>query len=154
MTSYPHNNFVLHNAYHAQIQESYEIGSDSYAEQPNVWLPEDVLPGFRAFMTDFYWECNETAKTLLQALAMGIGLEDENYFLSSHTGHHNQLRLLHYLPVPSTDYLGDTETRSRLSAHTDWASITMVFQDDCGGLQVCWVSFHCIPFEFIYFTPV
>jgi isopenicillin N synthase-like dioxygenase len=105
-------------------------------------------------MTDFYWECNETAKAILQALAMGIGLEDENYFLSSHTGHHNQLRLLHYLPVPSTDYLGDTETRSRLSAHTDWASITMVFQDDCGGLQVCSVSFHCIPFGFIYFTPV
>ena len=34
----------------ADVKESYEIGSDEYADQPNVWLPEDVLPGYREFM--------------------------------------------------------------------------------------------------------
>lgn len=115
-------------------QESYEIGSETYPEQPNVWLPEHILPGFRAFMNEFYWECHENAKMILRAMAIGIGLSDEDYFLESHTGHHNQLRLLHYPPI-SAKQLED-KTKTRLDAHTDWGSITMVFQDECGGLQV------------------
>lgn len=85
-------------------------------------------------MNDFYWECNENAKMILRAMAIGIGLSHEDYFIASHTGHHNQLRLLHYPPI-SAQQLQD-KTSTRLDAHTDWGSITMVFQDDCGGLQV------------------
>ncbi|KAL8691729.1 MAG: hypothetical protein Q9224_004107, partial [Gallowayella concinna] len=85
----------------SDIKESYEIGSDKYAEQPNVWLPNDVLPGFRDFMTRFYWDSWENAKMILKAMAIGIGLDDEDYFLRYHSGHENQLRLLHYPSVPA-----------------------------------------------------
>ncbi|KAH6652811.1 Clavaminate synthase-like protein [Truncatella angustata] len=115
-------------------KESYEIGSETFALQPNVWLPQDVLPGFREFMVKFYWECFETAKTLLRALAIGIGIEDEEYFLRFHSGESNQLRLLHYPPI-ETEKL-TSETAARMPAHSDWGSITLLFQDDCGGLQV------------------
>jgi isopenicillin N synthase-like dioxygenase len=115
-------------------QESYEIGSDTFARQPNVWLPEDVLPGFRAFMLGFYWRCFETAKQLLRALAVGIGLDDEEYFLRFHSGENNQLRLLHYPPV-ETEKL-ESRAVARMPAHSDWGSITMLFQDGSGGLQV------------------
>jgi hypothetical protein len=27
------------------VQESYEIDSQEHDEQPNVWLPEEALPG-------------------------------------------------------------------------------------------------------------
>lgn len=86
-------------------------------------------------MTDFYWECHENAKMVLRALAVGIGLSDEEHFFASHSGHHNQLRLLHYPPIAASKL--EDHTRTRLDAHTDWGSFTMVFQDDCGGLQVC-----------------
>ncbi|RYP32427.1 hypothetical protein DL767_005191 [Monosporascus sp. MG133] len=118
----------------ADVKESYEIGSEDFELQPNVWLPEEVLPGFRSFMTQFYWTCFETAKELLRALALGVGLEDENYFLNYHSGENNQLRLLHYPPVEAEKL--SSNVVARMPAHSDWGSITMLFQDETGGLQV------------------
>lgn len=71
---------------------------------------------------------------ILQAMAIGIGLEDEDYFLRYHSGHENQLRLLHYPSVPAASL--EEGSMTRMDAHSDWGSITMLFQDDCGGLQV------------------
>lgn len=110
------------------------MGSDDYPYQPNVWLPEPILPGFREFMTAFYWKSWENAKMILQAMAIGIGLDDENYLLRYHSGHENQLRLLHYPSVPTAEV--ENQSMTRMDAHSDWGSITMLFQDDCGGLQV------------------
>ena len=115
-------------------KESYEVGSEQNADQPNVWLPEETLPGFRTFTTEFYWECFEAAKQILKAIALGIGLGDESFFFRYHTGHNCQLRLLHYPPVAAADV--ESGRFARMPAHTDWSTLTMLFQDDCGGLEV------------------
>lgn len=85
-------------------------------------------------MTKFYWQCFSTAKELLRAVAIGVGLEDQDFLLRFHSGENNQLRLLHYPPV-ETEKLS-SNAMARMPAHSDWGSITMLFQDDCGGLQV------------------
>ncbi|KAI1422960.1 hypothetical protein F5Y12DRAFT_786395 [Xylaria sp. FL1777] len=118
----------------SDVKESYEIGSEDLVQQPNVWLPRDVLPGFREFTTMFYGRCFEVAKELLRALALGIGLDDEDFLLRFHSGVNNQLRLLHYPPV-EVEKLANNEV-ARMPAHSDWGTITMLFQDDGGGLQV------------------
>ncbi|KAL7623321.1 hypothetical protein AAE478_007002 [Parahypoxylon ruwenzoriense] len=118
----------------ADFKESYEIGSEDSELQPNVWLPEGVLPGFREFMTGFYWKCFGAGKELLRALAIGIGLDDEDWFLQFHSGENNQLRLLHYPPVEAEKL--SSNVVARMPAHSDWGTITMLFQDECGGLQV------------------
>ncbi|KIW27546.1 uncharacterized protein PV07_07274 [Cladophialophora immunda] len=115
------------------LKESYEIGSEENTEQPNVWLPEDVLPGFRSFTTKFYWECSGVAQSILSAMALGLGL-DEDFLLRFHSGHNNQLRLLHYPPVEAASLA--SAAVARMPAHTDWGSVTLLFQDDCGGLEV------------------
>ncbi|KAI1081061.1 Clavaminate synthase-like protein [Whalleya microplaca] len=118
----------------SDVKESYEIGSEDFELQPNVWLPEEVLPGFRGFMTEFYWRCFEAAKELLRTLAIGVGLDDEDFFLRFHSGENNQLRLLHYPPVEAEQL--SSNAIARMPAHSDWGTITMLFQDECGGLQV------------------
>ena len=130
-------------------KESYEIGSDDNPDMPNIWPPDDVLPEWRPFMTKFYWTLFQAAKKILKALALGIGLEDEDHLLKYHSGHRNQLRLLHYPPVPAAAIEGGKI--SRMPAHTDWSTMTMLFQDDCGGLQV---EDPKRPAEFIDVPPV
>jgi hypothetical protein len=76
-------------------------------------------------------------------------LKDPEYMLKFHAGHNNQLRLLHYPPIPAAEL--ENETSARMPAHSDWGSITMLFQDDCGGLEV--ESQH-VPGEFIKVTPM
>lgn len=115
-------------------KESYEIGSEANKEQPNVWLPEGTLPGFKNATTAFYWKCNKVAQTILQALAMGIGLDDSTHLTRHHSGLNNQLRLLHYPPVAAADL--ESEKVARMPAHSDWSTITLLFQDDCGGLEI------------------
>jgi isopenicillin N synthase-like dioxygenase len=116
------------------FKESYEVGSESNTEQPNVWLPPDVLPEWQPTMQKFYWTCFEAAKTILRALALGIGLPEEQ-LLELHSGNYSQLRLLNYPPIPakSLEIGGGFE---RMPAHTDWTTISFLFQDECGGLQV------------------
>lgn len=115
-------------------KESYEVGSEDFVDMPNVWPPDEVLPEWRPFMTSFYWTCFEAAKKILQALALGLGLEDENVLLKPHTGLNNQLRLLHYPPIPAAAL--DSEKFARMPTHSDWSTCTLLFQDSCGGLQV------------------
>src|SRR5947207_1342982 len=65
-------------------------------------------------MTSFYWICFEVASNILRALALGIGL-DEDHLLKLHSGHYNQLRLLHYPPIQDR-FVGDERlTRARYS---------------------------------------
>lgn len=115
------------------VKESYDIGSEKNPSQPNQWIPDEILPGFRTFMNKFYWECFHAAGEILQALAVGLNL-DENHLLQKHSGNNNQLRLLHYPPVPAQEL--EDHRAARCPAHTDWSSITLLFQDDCGGLEV------------------
>lgn len=133
----------------SDCKESYEVGSEENAQQPNVWLPEETLPGFRKFTTKFYWECNKVAQSILRAMALGIGLGDSDYLIKYHSGHNNQLRLLHYPPVPAAQL--ESQSVARMPAHSDWGSITMLFQDDCGGLEV---GDPCTPGKFVPATPM
>ncbi|KAI5193529.1 thymine dioxygenase [Aureobasidium subglaciale] len=115
-------------------KESYEIGSEDNSFMPNVWLPEDVLPGFRDFGLSFYWKCNAVAQKILTALAIGLQLDSADTLTQVHSGDYNQLRLLHYPPIRAEEL--EKQTSARMPAHSDWGSITLLFQDDCGGLQV------------------
>ncbi|KAF2785925.1 putative leucoanthocyanidin dioxygenase [Melanomma pulvis-pyrius CBS 109.77] len=116
-------------------KESYEIGSEENKIQYNIWLPEEVFPGFREFTTKFYWELNKTAMFILDALILSLEFtEDEaNNVRALHSGHDNQLRLLHYPPIESGRL--EDQYASRLGAHTDWSAFTLLFQDTHGGLQ-------------------
>jgi isopenicillin N synthase-like dioxygenase len=124
------------------------MGSEQNSEQPNVWIPDAALPGFREFMQQFYWDCFAVGGNILRAIALGLDLE-EDHLLKIHSGHNNQLRLLHYPSIPAEAV--ESDKMARMPAHTDWSSITMLFQDDCGGLEVEDID-H--PLRFIPATPI
>ncbi len=43
-------------------------------------------------MTTFYWTCFDVARSLVRALALGIGLDDETFLDPFHSGQNGQLR--------------------------------------------------------------
>ena len=112
------------------------MGSENNPAQPNIWLPDPILPDFRTYMTSFFWELDKSAKRILEAIATGLNLsQDERAELMRlHSGHNNQLRLLHYPPI-ETEKL-DKRAISRMPAHQDWSLFTIDFQDSVGELEV------------------
>nr|XP_053639392.1 uncharacterized protein LOC128693599 [Cherax quadricarinatus] len=72
----------------------------------------------------------------MAATALSLGREKE-YFISMHRELGTEkgltcLRVNHYPPVPDTVPQGIT----RFAAHSDFGTLTFLFQDDAGGLQV------------------
>lgn len=93
------------------------------------------LPEFRSTVIDFFAACVQTADAVLQAIALALKLPPD-FFTLCHSQQVHTLRLLHYPPLPSdpsTEYL-------RAAAHTDYGSITLLFQDAIAGLEVQTVS--------------
>ncbi|KAH0841254.1 hypothetical protein AYO21_06867 [Fonsecaea monophora] len=115
------------------FKESFELGREDDERTPNIWFPDEVLPGFRAFMTGYFDTCYGTALSLLRAIALGMDLP-EDFFEGYHTKRDNQLRLLHYPPVEAA--LLRDGAMERIAAHSDFGTMTLLFQDEVGGLEV------------------
>lgn len=119
------------------VKEAFNIGLRS------VW-PADQ-PDFKSAVSRFYQHCTQrVAPQVLSAFAIALNLPP-NYFDDKH-GENYFLRLLHYPPVSQT--LEDGQLRA--GAHTDYGSITLLLQDEVGGLEVqtCegeWISAPPLP---------
>jgi isopenicillin N synthase-like dioxygenase len=86
---------------------------------------------FRDAALTFYEEGLAAAYCLLRILAAALELPAD-YFITRHNGENVTLRFLHYpanLQAKSGAQLG-------AGAHTDYGSITLLFQDDVGGLEL------------------
>ncbi len=123
---------------HPELEEAH---SDNRAavDGTNRW-PE-TLPHFRATMFEYLAVCERLGLRLLGALCLGLGVDEDAltpYFSPAHTG----FARLNYYPLhdplepagaASVTPLGDMA----LHHHSDAGALTILLQDDVGGLQVC-----------------
>lgn len=84
-------------------------------------------------MVSFFDTCRVLYMRIMQAIALGMGM-DEHFFDPFVDNGDNNLRLLHYPPV-GKDVFGNP-AQVRAGEHSDYGSITLLFQDRRGGLQV------------------
>lgn len=118
------------------LKESFEIGRDGVESQENKW-PENLDAEGKDFtmtMRNFFAMCNDLHVKFMQSLALGMGLP-LNFFDEYTSGGDNNLRLLHYPPVHKSVFQ-QNEGQVRAGEHSDYGSITLLFQDARGGLQV------------------
>lgn len=99
--------------------------------------PSEGVDDFRDVQVSFFLRCKELSLRVLRLMALGLGLESEA-FLSAHKHigsdvNGTTLRALYYPPVNSRCVKGD---QLRCGEHSDYGSITLVFQSPEGGLQV------------------
>lgn len=120
----------------ADLKESHEIGREGEPDFPNPWPDrfDDAGTLFKTQMLHFFDRCSTLHVQVMRAMAVGLGL-DEAWFDPFCDGGDNTLRLLHYPSVPSALFAQNAST-VRAGAHTDYGSITLLFQDRAGGLQV------------------
>ncbi|KAF2177390.1 thymine dioxygenase [Zopfia rhizophila CBS 207.26] len=114
-------------------KESYESGNVDDPAQPNIWLPEDELPGFRAFMEIYFTLCASLVHRILDALSLSLHVPSPG-LSPTHNKSLFQLRLLHYPSLPISQLTKNA--RSRINAHSDFGTLTLLFQDSVGGLEV------------------
>lgn len=82
-------------------------------------------------MNEFYHKCHLLNVRIMSLLATALGLE-ASHFEPSIFERNNTLRLLHYPSVARQE----NKSTQRLGAHTDFGTITLLWQDMSGGLEI------------------
>ena len=132
-------------------KETFDMAMDIHPQHPvaqacpALYGPNQYgeLSGFQQQMNQHYGLLMSVARHMLRAMAIALGLEDDfftRYFTSEHI---SVLRMIHYPPRPADQVVA--EGAMAAGAHTDYGCITLLAQDDVGGLEVqskdgSWIS--------------
>ncbi|XP_045130714.1 UPF0676 protein C1494.01-like isoform X2 [Portunus trituberculatus] len=129
-----------------ELRESFDIHT------PDGTFPDQELASLRPATRTLFEKCSTLSSRLLTAMAIALGLE-RSYFVKRHKGlaglkNSSSMRLLYYPALPADE--GADEGVTRCGAHTDYGTVTLLFQDTRGGLEVkerggSWVSALPIP---------
>lgn len=122
------------------LKEGYTFAADLSADHPyrNANIPEVApnrwpapLPGFRENLLDYYLPMLELGRHLMHLLAVSLDLP-ETFFDEAYRFANPALRIHRYPPHPANAAFNQLGA----GAHTDWGVITLLAQDDNGGLEV------------------
>lgn len=98
---------------------------------PNQWFSseQDILPGYRELMMEWFRRAEKVADTLTEILAIGLGL-DPKYFDDKVFGSERMslTKLIRYPPTP--------DNRAGVNAHHDTGFLTLLCCETSPGLQV------------------
>ena len=101
----------------------------------NIW-PDTAMPEFKPFMQNFWDVCYVVQQDVFEAIAIGLHLDNAAILADMHLHQVNEMRLTHYPEIKLADLESDgTSQKTRISPHTDFGSITFLFQDSVGGLE-------------------
>ncbi|MEH2234831.1 isopenicillin N synthase family dioxygenase [Nostoc sp.] len=111
--------------------------------EPNRW-PENQKE-FRQLLLEFFTTCRDASFSILQAMAIALKLP-ESYFTDFHIERNFNTSINHYPSLQQTPSPGEM----RFAEHTDYGSITLIFQDEIAGLEVCndaeeWIAAPFLP---------
>src|SRR2546427_11161710 len=95
----------------------------------NLWPAS--LHGFREQMLAYQAALRQLGRRMLSLLALSLELP-EDYFFPYYEMPGLYLRILRYPPHPAAARANQLGA----GAHTDWGGVTMLAQDDIGGLEI------------------
>jgi isopenicillin N synthase-like dioxygenase len=108
------------------------------------------IPQFRQTVMEYLQVMTQLGHTLMAGIALSLGLE-ESYFRQRYTS--NPLILFRIFNYPPDSSPVDTEEKWGVGEHTDYGVLTILRQDDLGGLQVKsksgWIAAPPIPGSFV-----
>ncbi|KAG9245605.1 2og-Fe oxygenase family protein [Calycina marina] len=113
--------------------EDPRIKEGAFLMGPNLWPDSELIPEnvFKEPMNEYFSSMFDLALSVMGIIALGLpyGPNVFDEFVSNDAV--SSIRLLHYPPDLSQD-----ERQLGAGAHTDFGAITLLLQDEIGGLQV------------------
>ncbi|CAE6454614.1 unnamed protein product [Rhizoctonia solani] len=117
------------------LKEAFNLSKFTADGQPMQPLPPTLSKHVKT-VSAFMQSCHELSMRLLECFAQTLQLPND-YFTSRHVYDSQQssiLRLLYYPPSNISDDQRQGEIRA--GAHSDYGSLTLLFQKSLGGLQL------------------
>mmetsp|Transcript_19698 Transcript_19698/g.32297 ORF Transcript_19698/g.32297 Transcript_19698/m.32297 type:complete len:298 (-) Transcript_19698:890-1783(-) len=103
----------------------------NFRRKGKPWPSE--MPPLDPIVEEMVNESFSLTKRLLRAFAIGLQMP-ETHFTDRHSDEScSTFRMLHYLPIPLSNLM---PKQRGITEHTDPGTITILFQDEAGGLEV------------------
>ncbi len=126
------------------------LGPEEYPvwSKPNVWPTE--VAGFKETWLEYYEVLEGLSAELMQLFAIALGLEED--FFDDKIDDHITNLVVNYYPAIDDDPLPG---QYRKGPHSDWGTLTVLYQDETGGLEVFdrdtddWVPVPVVPGAFV-----
>lgn len=123
----------------SDFKETFDMGFQMSADHPDVLAEKPLrgpnrhpqIIGWEALMQQHYEDMHELSLTLLRAMAEALGIE-EDFFDQRFTDPISVFRMIHYPPRQQAS----NADQPGAGAHTDYGCVTLLYQDNAGGLQV------------------
>ncbi len=126
------------------LKEGVYFGTELDADDPRVRAGVPMhggnqwpaaVPELKPAVLDFMARTTRAAHAVMRGVALSLGL-DEDYFADTYTADPTVLfRVFHYPPARTPNEAGGDDEWG-VGEHTDYGLLTLLAQDDCGGLQV------------------
>jgi len=131
---------LMYEATKPDLKEFFSIGLELPEDDPSVMAGEalrgpnqwpEFMPELEVALAEYYAEIGKAGADLLVAVATGLGI-DSDFFSGKYDKPLQRTQMVYYPPHPplaETDQFG-------VAPHTDYGCITLLYQDNSGGLQV------------------
>lgn len=146
---------LMYEATKPDYKEFYTMGLELGEDDPDVVAGEPLRgpnnwpanrPGLRTAMTAYYEAIGLCGADLLACVAVSLGL-DRGFFADKYRKRLQRTQVIYYPLHPD----GAASDQFGLAPHTDFGCITLLWQDDNGGLEVMerqsktWIAARPIP---------
>lgn len=110
------------------------MGAKDDIQHPNKWPAETILPGFRKDLEEAFATLEDVSGDIMEALEIALGLP-RGAFLDkiTHEKNASEMRFNHYPAIDIKEIKHGGV--SRIWPHFDLGVITLLFQDNVGGLE-------------------
>ncbi|MBD2446895.1 isopenicillin N synthase family oxygenase [Nostoc sp. FACHB-152] len=149
----------FYSKYNADFREAFVFGEavltdkiytdSTVAQQVHQHLRQH--PAFCDAVQQLFIACHNAGNSILKAIALALNLP-ESYFSDRHPQQADYGLLHRYYEVSEPPQPGE----ARFEEHTDWGSLSLLFQDENGGLEICtnageWIAAPPLPNSAIVF---
>nr|XP_002121954.1 UPF0676 protein C1494.01-like isoform X1 [Ciona intestinalis] len=118
-------------------KEAFNVPNSALDPSTEPKWPHELSPNFASLTKSFMEDCKRLSLRILEVIAVGLQLKDRHALEKAHDcmGRKNNMGGVRYLYYPPIK--GELElNQERLGEHSDYGSITLLFVDDNGGLQI------------------
>ncbi|KAM7449086.1 hypothetical protein ABFA07_003080 [Porites harrisoni] len=133
----------------ADLKESFDFCG---LEDENYTWPNEEVPNFQDTVKTFYEDTTNLASRMMSVIAISLDLDPDAFaFAWQKTGTSEGGTQLRYNYYPMISDLSKIKPgQIRCGEHTDYGGITLLFQDDVGGMEVI----NNVDGQFVSATPM